>query len=100
MAKSKVSKNEQKSPADKQISPALETDSDLSPHNLQTDLPIVSRPATTTASSAGHGVESNGNGNGNGHATITMAAGAPATNGHVTPELAEKIKELVRLSQE
>jgi RNA polymerase primary sigma factor len=98
MAKSKVSKNEQKSPTDKQLSEALQTSSDLSTHTLQSDLPVVSRPVATTASSVGHGVE--GNANGNGHATLTMAAGTPASNGHVAPQLAEKIKELVRLYQE
>src|SRR5690242_15085199 len=96
MAKSKVSKNEQKSSAEKETSQALQSNSDSGIHNLQADLPVVSRPATATASSAGRGPEANGNG----HATITMAANATVSNGHITPELAEKIKELVRLYQE
>ena len=94
MAKSKVSKNEQK-PTDKQNSPATETQADSTSQNLQPQHSVISKPGTATASTAGHAAE----GNGNGHATITMAASAPA-NGHITPELAEKIKELVRLSQE
>jgi RNA polymerase primary sigma factor len=94
MAKSKVSKNEQK-PTDKQNSNATETQADLNSQNLQPEHSVISRPDTATASTAGHTAE----GNGNGHATVTMAANAPA-NGHITPVLAEKIKELVRLSQE
>src|SRR6266481_6778779 len=92
MAKSKVSKNEQK-PSDKQNSHPTETQPDLNSQNLQPDHSVISKPGTATASTAGHTAE------GNGHATITMAASAPA-NGHITPELAEKIKELVRLAQE
>jgi RNA polymerase primary sigma factor len=91
MAKSKVSKNEQK-PTDKQNSHATETQADSTSQNLQPDLSVISKPGTATASTAGHT-------EGNGHATVTMAANAPA-NGHITPELAEKIKELVRLAQE
>src|SRR5712664_3144048 len=92
MAKSKVSKNEQK-PSDKQNSHPTETQPDLTSQNLQPDHSVISKPGTATASTAGHTAE------GNGHATITMAASAPG-NGHITPELAEKIKELVRLAQE
>jgi RNA polymerase primary sigma factor len=94
MAKSKVSKNEQKPPADKQNSHATETQPDSTSENLQPDHSVISKPGTATASSAGHAADSNG------HATITMAASATTGNGRVTPELAEKIKELVRLSQE
>ena len=90
MAKSKVSKNEQK-PSDKQNSHATESQA---AQNLQQDLSVISKSETATASSAGHAAH------GNGHATITMAATATAGNGHITPELAEKIKELVRLAQE
>jgi RNA polymerase primary sigma factor len=93
MAKSKVSKNEQK-PSDKQNSHATESQADLTTQNLQQDLSVISKPETATASSAGHAAH------GNGHATITMAATATAGNGHMTPELTEKIKELVRLAQE
>jgi RNA polymerase primary sigma factor len=93
MAKSKVSKNEQK-PSDKQNSHATESQADLTTQNLQQDLSVISKSETATASSAGHAAH------GNGHATITMAATATAGNGHITPELAEKIKELVRLAQE
>src|SRR5437899_1225616 len=96
MAKSKVSKNEQKPLTDKQNSHATENQADLSSENLPPDHSVISRPGTATASSAGHAADSNGNG----HATITMAASATTGNGHVTPELAEKIKELVRLAQE
>src|SRR6266481_3829108 len=92
MAKSKVSKNEQK-PSDKQNSHPTETQPDLNSQNLQPDHSVISKPGTATASSAGHAADGNGNG------TITMAASA-TSNGHVTPELAEKIKELVRLAQE
>jgi RNA polymerase primary sigma factor len=92
MAKSKVSKNEQK-PTDKENSHATETQADSTSQNLQADHSVICKPGTATASTAGHTAE------GNGHATITMAASASG-NGHITPELAEKIKELVRLSQE
>src|SRR6267154_4053996 len=92
MAKSKVSKTEQ-TPSDKSIKHVPDAENNLS--SLQPDLPVISKPGTATASTAGHGSE------GNGRATITMAASAtPAANGHIRPELAEKIKELVRLSQE
>jgi RNA polymerase primary sigma factor len=94
MAKSKVSKNEQKPLTDKQNSHATETQADLTSEQLQPDHSVISKPGTATASSAGHAAQ------GNGHATITMAASATAGNGHTTPELAEKIKELVRLAQE
>jgi len=94
MAKSKASKNGQKSSTDKVSSHTLETETDLSLRDLQTDTPVISQSGTATASTAGRGVEGNGNG------TVTMAAGAASTNGHITPEITEKIKELVRLSQE
>jgi RNA polymerase primary sigma factor len=94
MAKSKVSKNEQKTLTDKQNSHATETRADSTSENLQPGHSLISKPGTATASSAGHTAA------GNGHATVTMAASATTGNGHVTPELAEKIKELVRLAQE
>jgi RNA polymerase primary sigma factor len=93
MAKSKASKNHQKPSPDRQISQNLQTESNLSSQNDQPDLPVISKPGTATASTAGHAADANG------HATITMAASAPG-NGHISPELAEKIKELVRLAQE
>jgi RNA polymerase primary sigma factor len=94
MGKSKVSKNEQKPSPHKQSSDTSDTQTDLSSHNLQPDLPAISKPATATASSAEHRADSNG------HGTITMSASAASRNGHISPELNEKIKELVRLSQE
>jgi RNA polymerase primary sigma factor len=95
MAKSKVSKTEPKPPAEKEIPHIHEIESHLSSKSLQSDRAVISQPGTATASTAGHAAD------GNGHATITMAASAKtAGNGHISPELAEKIKELVRLSQE
>jgi RNA polymerase primary sigma factor len=94
MAKSKVSKTEPKLSSEKQITQSPGTSDNLSLHNLQPDLPAISKPGTATASTAGRSPD------GNGHAIITMAASATGTNGQITPELAEKIKELVRLSQE
>jgi len=94
MAKSKVSKSPDQPVNDKEISQASETETDSNPQRLQPDVPLISKPGTATASTAGSGPE------GNGQATITMAATAAPANGHISPELAEKIKELVRLSQE
>src|SRR3954467_15779258 len=95
MAKSKVSRTEPKPSSEKQVAHAREIQTDLSSQSPQSDLSVISKPGTATASTAGNGLE------GNGHATITMSANAvAATNGHISPELAEKIKELVRLSQE
>jgi RNA polymerase primary sigma factor len=93
MAKSKVSKNDQNPSRDKQNSDQTQTRAHSSSSNLQPDLAVISEPGTATASSAGHAAARNG------HATVTMAASSQA-NGNITPELAEKIKELVRLAQE
>src|SRR5260370_29458455 len=93
MEKQKESKNKNNPSTDRKISQNLQTDSNLSTQNDQPDLPVISKPGTATASTAGHAAD------GNGHATITMAASAPG-NGHISPELAAKIKELVRLAQE
>ncbi len=95
MAKSKVSKTEQRPTEERENTHVREAESDLNSQSLQSDIAVISKPGTATASTAGHTPE------GNGHSTITMAAAAkPAGNGQIAPELAEKIKELVRLSQE
>src|SRR6266516_1297297 len=94
MAKSKVSKIDEEPKNDKETSRASETEIDQNSDRRQPDLPVISKPGTATASSAGHAVDANG------QATITMAASANSANGHPSPELMGKIKELVRLSQE
>src|SRR5712691_1045470 len=68
---------------------------------------VISLDTTSTGSGAGHDGSGNGT-NGNGHGTVTAtglgeekSSAAPApSNGHASPEVAEKIKELVRLAQE
>src|SRR5438128_331449 len=68
---------------------------------------VIAFDTTSTGSAAGNGNSKNGS-NGNGHGTVTatgpveeQGSAAPAAgNGNNSAEVAEKIKELVRLAQE
>src|ERR1043165_636342 len=94
MAKSKASKTQDQPANDKENSQTSETETEPASQLLQPDVPLISKSGTATASTAGSSPEANG------HSTFTMAATAIPQNGQIRPELAEKIKELVRLSQE
>src|SRR6266446_2478261 len=68
---------------------------------------VISIDTTSTGSDAGNGNSSNGN-NGNGHGTVTatgpveekISTAPAATKAHNSSEVAEKIRDLLRLAQE
>jgi RNA polymerase primary sigma factor len=99
MAKSKVSRASSKSGAGKHLLPASSSAAQPAPE-FQTSLSVLSPENTSTATPAGQGVESNGS-----TLTATTPTGPGGQNlvslsGPASPEVIEKIKELVRLAQE